>query len=87
MTVTDDDDNNYDRRGPHQRRRNDDGPPPNNCRRFEEDPLAKLRRMLLNIAGSAKLPQEEAAEIAKDLGDNLDDDRVREQFFDLFITM
>ena len=43
--------------------------------------------MLLNIASSTKLPQDEATEIAKDLGEHYDDERVRTEFFDIFIKL
>jgi hypothetical protein len=72
-----------DRRGP-QRRRRDDGPP---RRRYEEPPFPKLRRLLLNIASSTKLPQDEAIEIAKYFGENFDDERLRSDFFDVFVQL
>ena len=81
----DDNDNHYrgdDRRGP-QRRRNDDGP----RRRYEEPPFPKLRRLLLNIARSTKLPQDEAIEIAKFFGEHFDDERLRSDFFDVFVQL
>ncbi|RYO11965.1 hypothetical protein AA0111_g12668 [Alternaria arborescens] len=81
----DDNDNHYrgdDRRGP-QRRRNDDGP----RRRYEEPPFPKLRRLLLNIASSTKLPQDEAIEIAKFFGEHFDDERLRSDFFDVFVQL
>jgi hypothetical protein len=82
----DDTDNHYrgdDRRGP-QRRRQDDGGP---RRRYEEPPFPKLRRLLLNIASSTKLPQDEAIEIAKYLGEQYDDERLRSDFFDVFVQL
>jgi nuclear cap-binding protein subunit 1 len=82
----DDNDNHYrgdDRRGP-QRRRNDDGPP---RRRYEEPPFPKLRRLLLNIASSTKLPQDEAIEIAKFFGEHFDDERLRSDFFDVLVQL
>ncbi|KAI4684166.1 hypothetical protein J4E81_009045 [Alternaria sp. BMP 2799] len=82
----DDDDNHYrgdDRRGP-QRRRNDDGGP---RRRYEEPPFPKLRRLLLNIASSTKLPQDEAIEIAKYFGEHFDDERLRSDFFDVLVQL
>lgn len=81
----DDGDNHYrgdDRRGP-QRRRYDDQP----RRRYEEPPFPKLRRLLLNIASSTKLPQDEAIEIAKYLGEQYDDERLRSDFFDVFVQL
>ncbi|KAH9872704.1 hypothetical protein J1614_005098 [Plenodomus biglobosus] len=71
-----------DRRGP-QRRRHDDGP----RRRYEEPPFPKLRRLLLNIASSTKLPQDEAIEIAKYFGEHYDDERLRSDFFDVFVQL
>jgi nuclear cap-binding protein subunit 1 len=85
LTAADDNDN-YSRdrgRGP-QRRRNDDAPP---RRRYEEPPFPKLRRLLLNIASSTKLPQDEAIEIAKHFGEHFDDERLRSDFFDVFVQL
>ncbi|KAI4945843.1 hypothetical protein J4E91_007757 [Alternaria rosae] len=82
----DDNDNHYrgdDRRGP-QRRRHDDGGP---RRRYEEPPFPKLRRLLLNIASSTKLPQDEAIEIAKYFGEHFDDERLRSDFFDVLVQL
>ncbi|KAH7357449.1 cap binding protein [Pyrenochaeta sp. MPI-SDFR-AT-0127] len=83
----DDNENHYrggdDRRGP-QRRRHDDAPP---RRRYEEPPFPKLRRLLLNIASSTKLPQDEAIDIAKLLGEHYDDERLRSDFFDVFVQL
>lgn len=80
------DEDNYaprdDRRGPQRRRRDD---PPR--RRYEEPPFPKLRRLLLNIASSTKLPQDEAVEIAIYLGEHFDDERLRSDFFDLFVQL
>jgi hypothetical protein len=84
LTRSADEDDDLDRRGPPQRRRQDDGPP---RRRFEEAPLAKLRRMLLNIAGSAKLPVDEATEIAQGLGENMDDEYLKNEFFDILVQL
>jgi hypothetical protein len=81
-----DDNDNYARdrgRGP-QRRRNDDAPP---RRRYEEPPFPKLRRLLLNIASSTKLPQDEAIEIAKYFGEHFDDERLRSDFFDVWVQL
>jgi nuclear cap-binding protein subunit 1 len=81
-----DDNDNYSRdrgRGP-QRRRQDDAPP---RRRYEEPPFPKLRRLLLNIASSTKLPQDEAIEIAKLFGEHYDDDKLRSDFFDVFVQL
>lgn len=85
LTTPDEDSGAYrdDRRGP-QRRRRDDGPP---RRRYEEPPFPKLRRLLLNIASSTKLPQDEAIEIAKYLSENFDDERLRSDFFDVFVQL
>ncbi|KAJ4335907.1 Nuclear cap-binding protein subunit 1 [Didymella glomerata] len=81
-----DDEDNYaprdDRRGPQRRRRDD---PPR--RRYEEPPFPKLRRLLLNIASSTKLPQDEAVEIATYLGEHFDDERLRSDFFDLLVQL
>jgi hypothetical protein len=85
LTLADDNDN-YSRdrgRGP-QRRRNDDAPP---RRRYEEPPFPKLRRLLLNIASSTKLPQDEAIEIARYFGEHFDDERLRSDFFDVFVQL
>ncbi|CBY01073.1 hypothetical protein IAQ61_011964 [Plenodomus lingam] len=71
-----------DRRGP-QKRRYDDAP----RRRYEEPPFPKLRRLLLNIASSTKLPQDEAKEIATYLGEHFDDERLRSDFFDVFVQL
>ncbi|KAF2823924.1 cap binding protein [Ophiobolus disseminans] len=82
----DDDNDNYSRdrgRGP-QRRRQDDAPP---RRRYEEPAFPKLRRLLLNIASSTKLPQDEAIEIAKLFGENFDDERLRSDFFDVWVQL
>jgi nuclear cap-binding protein subunit 1 len=85
--CADDNDNHYrggdDRRGP-QRRRNDDGP---RRGRYEEPPFPKLRRLLLNIASSTKLPQDEAIEIAKFFGEHFDDERLRSDFFDVLVQL
>jgi len=43
--------------------------------------------MLLNIASSAKLPQDEATEIAKELGKNFDDEALRNQIFDIIVQL
>lgn len=85
LTCIDDNDN-YSRdrgRGP-QRRRHDDAPP---RRRYEEPPFPKLRRLLLNIASSTKKPQDEATEIAKIFAENFDDDRLRKDFFDVWVQL
>jgi nuclear cap-binding protein subunit 1 len=50
-------------------------------------PFPKLRRLLLNIASSTKLPQDEAIEIAKYFGENFDDERLRSDFFDVFVQL
>ncbi|KAL1608825.1 Nuclear cap-binding protein subunit 1 [Nothophoma quercina] len=71
-----------DRRGPQRRRRDD---PPR--RRYEEPPFPKLRRLLLNIASSTKLPQDEAVEIATYFGEHYDDERLRSDVFDLFVQL
>ena len=46
-----------------------------------------MRRLLLNIASSTKLPQDEAIEIAKLFGENFDDERLRNDFFDVFLQL
>jgi nuclear cap-binding protein subunit 1 len=46
-----------------------------------------LRRLLLNIASSTKLPQDEAIEIAKLFGEHFDDERLRNDFFDVFLQL
>ena len=82
--YADGDDNHYrgdDRRNT--RRRNDDAP----RRRYEEPPFPKLRRLLLNIASSTKLPQDEAIDIAKFFGEHYDDERLRSDFFDVFVQL
>ena len=43
--------------------------------------------MLLNIAGSAQLPQDEVVQIAKDLGKNFDEEGLRNSFFDILIQL
>jgi hypothetical protein len=43
--------------------------------------------MLLNIAGSAQLPQEEVVLIAKELGKNFDDEELKNTFFDILIQL
>ena len=86
ILICTDDNDNYSRdrgRGP-QRRRHDDAPP---RRRYEEPPFPKLRRLLLNIASSTKLPQDEAIEIAKLFGENFDDERLRSDFFDVWVQL
>jgi nuclear cap-binding protein subunit 1 len=85
LTCVDGDDN-YSRdrgRGP-QRRRNEEQPP---RRRYEEPAFPKLRRLMLNIASSTKLPQDEAIEIAKLFAENFDDDRLRSDFFDVWVQL
>jgi nuclear cap-binding protein subunit 1 len=85
LTCVDGDDN-YSRdrgRGP-QRRRNEEAPP---RRRYEEPAFPKLRRLMLNIASSTKLPQDEAIEIAKLFAENFDDDRLRSDFFDVWVQL
>ncbi|KAH7122575.1 cap binding protein [Dendryphion nanum] len=79
-----DDENHYDGRNNNsQRPRHDHGP----SRRYEEPPFSKLRRLILNIAGSTNLPQDEAIEIAKVLGANFDDERLRNDFFDIVVQL
>lgn len=56
-------------------------------RRYEEPPFPKLRRLLLNIASSTKLPQDEAIEIATYFGEHYDDERLRSDFFDVFVQL
>ncbi|KAF2866478.1 MIF4G like-domain-containing protein [Massariosphaeria phaeospora] len=80
----DDEDDQADRRGSQRRRRADDEAP---RRTYEEPPFAKLRRLLLNIASSTKLPQDEAIEIAKCFADNYDDEDLRNDFFDIFVQL
>ncbi|KAH8725967.1 cap binding protein [Phaeosphaeriaceae sp. PMI808] len=83
----DDDNDNYNRergRGPQRRRRDDDRPP---RQRYEEPPFPKLRRLLLNIASSTKLPQDEAIEIAKVFGQHFDDEKLRSDFFDVWVQL
>ena len=86
LTCIDDNDN-YSRdrgRGP-QRRRQDDAPP---RRRYEEPAFPKLRRLLLNIASSpTKLAQDEAVEIAKVFGENFDDERLRNDVFNIWVQL
>ncbi|KAK7190190.1 hypothetical protein PSPO01_03911 [Paraphaeosphaeria sporulosa] len=72
-----------DRRGP-QRRRYDDAPP---RRRYEEPAHAKLRRTILNIASSTKLPQDEAIEIAEYLRDHFDEEDARGEFYDTLLQL
>jgi nuclear cap-binding protein subunit 1 len=43
--------------------------------------------LLLNIASSTKLPQDEAIEVATTLGEHFDDERIRSDFFDLFVQL
>jgi nuclear cap-binding protein subunit 1 len=85
LTCIDDNDN-YSRdrgRGP-QRRRQEEATP---RRRYEEPPFPKLRRLLLNIANSTKLPQDEAVEIAKIFGENFDDERLRNDFYNIWVQL
>jgi hypothetical protein len=85
---TDEDDNQYNDRGPQRRRpndRRDDRPPRREP--YVEPPFAKLRRLILNIASSTKLPEDEAIEIAEYLRDNYDDEKTRNQFFDIFVQL
>ncbi|PVI07696.1 hypothetical protein DM02DRAFT_714398 [Periconia macrospinosa] len=87
----DEDDHHYtprdDRRGP-QRRRRDDYPRDGQRRgRYEEPPFPKLRRMIVNIASTAKLPEDESIEIARLLRDHYDDEDIRNQFFDVFVQL
>ncbi|KAF2012681.1 hypothetical protein BU24DRAFT_435091 [Aaosphaeria arxii CBS 175.79] len=83
----DEDDYHYDpRRRPPQRQRGGDDQPASR-RRYEEVPFAKLRRMTLNIAGSAQLPQDEAIELAKVFAENYDDERLRNDYFDIIIQL
>ena len=56
-------------------------------RRYEEPPFPKLRRLLLNIASSTKLPQDEAIELAKYFGEHFDDERLRSDFFDVLVQL
>ncbi|KAF2738633.1 cap binding protein [Polyplosphaeria fusca] len=80
----DDDRDHYDRRGPPtQRRRHERSP----RHRYEEPPRAKLRRLILNVASSAKLPEDEAAEIAAYLGEKYDEPGLVDDFFQLFIQL
>ncbi|KAF1957449.1 hypothetical protein CC80DRAFT_443692 [Byssothecium circinans] len=82
-----------DHRGPQRRRRNDgqrnDGQRDDHVprRRYEEPPFAKARRLVLNIASSTKLPQDEAIEIAEHIRDHYDDEQVQAQFFDVFVQL
>jgi nuclear cap-binding protein subunit 1 len=41
----------------------------------------------LNIASSTKLPQDEAIEIAKIFAENFDDERLRSDFFDVWVQL
>jgi len=41
----------------------------------------------LNIASSTKLPQDEAIDIAKFFGEHYDDERLRSDFFDVFVQL
>jgi nuclear cap-binding protein subunit 1 len=43
--------------------------------------------MLLNIASSTKLPEDEAIEIAEFLRDNYDDEEARNEFFDVLVQL
>ncbi|KAF2114969.1 cap binding protein [Lophiotrema nucula] len=83
-------DNHYDdsRAPPAQRRRHDrDRDEPHHRRPFREPALPKIRRELLNIASSTKLPQDEATDIARLLGDNYDDEELRNEFFAIFLQL
>jgi nuclear cap-binding protein subunit 1 len=42
---------------------------------------------LLNIAGTVALPQDEARDIVKELSENLDDDYLRKEFFDVMVQL
>lgn len=43
--------------------------------------------MILNIASSTKLPEDEAIEIAEYLRDHYDDEETRSGFFDVFVQL
>ncbi|KAF2205572.1 hypothetical protein GQ43DRAFT_407206 [Delitschia confertaspora ATCC 74209] len=65
---------------------NDRAPP--RRRRYEEPSLGKLRRMLLEIAEtSMKLPEDEAKDIARLLGDTFEEGDLRTKFFDIFVQL
>ncbi|KAF2474272.1 uncharacterized protein BDR25DRAFT_332386 [Lindgomyces ingoldianus] len=48
---------------------------------------ARLQRMLVNIAGSTKLPQDEAMDIARQFGEHFDDEAVKTEFFDHLVQL
>lgn len=75
-----------DGRGPQRRRRDDSGRGPRGGG-YVEPPPAKLRRILLNIASSTKLPEDEAIEIAEYLRDNYDEEEARNEFFDVLVLL
>ncbi|KAF2181829.1 cap binding protein [Zopfia rhizophila CBS 207.26] len=57
-------------------------------RPYVEPTIAKLRRELLSIADSAvKLPEDEARDIARLLGDNFEEDELSTEFFNTFIQL
>ena len=43
--------------------------------------------MLLHIASSTKLPQDEATEIAEGLGENFDDEYLKTEFFGIMVQL
>ncbi|ORX97967.1 MIF4G like-domain-containing protein [Clohesyomyces aquaticus] len=73
------------------RRHDDDGEPERHGhqqkRRREESTSSKIRRMMLNIAASDKLPQDEAQDIARLLGESLDDEAAMTEFFDTLVQL
>lgn len=57
-------------------------------RRYEEPTASKLRKMLLSIAESPmRLPEDEAKDIARLLGENFEDEEIRNEFFDVFVKL
>lgn len=43
--------------------------------------------MIINIASTAKLPEDESIEIARLLRDHYDDEEIRTQFFDVLVQL
>lgn len=79
--------NNYDGKRKRERERDysdDEGRRPNR-RRFEETPLPKLRRELLNI-GDVRV-YDNATFIAEGLDENIDDDYLQKELFDIFAQL
>lgn len=61
---------------------------PQRRRRYEEPTQVKLRKMLLSIAESPmKLPEDEAKDIARLLGEHFEEEELKSEFFDMFVKL